>query len=140
MLENARDTAPVVLSQKAAMAAFYNKESGELAETTVPAVKIINETLAFNTFLGLLPRQWRRTVLRIPSFQQDVQSRASLGTIAVTAVAKRLRAPVARNDFLSRLIAVRDADGQPLGAQELSSEAATLLNAGSDTTSKYAAA
>lgn len=56
--------------------------------------------------------------------------------IAVAAVEKRLSEPSDRNDLLSKLQKGKDADGNPMGRNELTAEALTQLIAGSDTTSK----
>ncbi len=53
------------------------------------------------------------------------------------AIAKRLATPTDRVDLLSKLQDSRDSKGKPMGREELTAEALTLLIAGSDTSSKY---
>lgn len=138
MLESARDTAPVALSQKQAMQSLYSEEKTHIEYTTIPAVKAINDGTAFNTILGCLPAHWRPLFCKIPSFRASLNLRASLGTMAVTALAKRLQSPSddSRMDILTQLIAARDENGRPLPAEELSAEALAIMVAGSDTTAK----
>lgn len=136
MLQTAQDAAPVAVSAEQAMRSFYDKNAGPVEMTTVPAVKIINEATAFNLFLGCLPKRWRGLVMQVPSVKQDMMSRAALGRMAVTAVAKRISSDVTRNDFLAKLLVARDEHGNRLDENELSAEATSLLVAGSDTTAK----
>lgn len=139
MLEAVKDAAPVALSQKEALAS-YTASGGptSLKYRFVPAIKTVNEASAFNTFLGCLPTWLRPFAMSFPSFKQSSDSRKALSTMAITAVSKRISndKELLRRDFLTKLLEGRDAEGKPLGSEELSSEALSLLVAGSDTTSK----
>ena len=73
---------------------------------------------------------------KLPMFKKSLHTRSLLARMAITALAKRLASGEARADFLTKLIAARDDNGQPLPEHELSAEALSLLVAGSDTTSK----
>lgn len=86
--------------------------------------------------MGVLPPSWRPLVCHLPWYSQGQKDVKSLAGIAIMAVAKRLQNPTDRVDLLSKLQDARDSDGNPLGREELTAEALTLLIAGSDTTSK----
>lgn len=136
MLESGQDAAPVALSETEAVNSYYSDHKTKIECTTVPAVKTINETVDFNTFLGCFPPQWHWVFLKLPMFKKSLHTRSLLARMAITALAKRLASGEARADFLTKLIAARDDNGQPLPEHELSAEALSLLVAGSDTTSK----
>ncbi|KIP10209.1 hypothetical protein PHLGIDRAFT_499161 [Phlebiopsis gigantea 11061_1 CR5-6] len=140
MLESGKDAAPVALSEDEAVNSYYSDHTVKIECTTVPAVKTINETVDFNTFLGCFPPQWHWVFLKLPMFQKSLHTRSLLARMAITALAKRLASGEARADFLTKLIAARDDNGQPLPEHELSAEALSLLVAGSDTTSNSAGA
>lgn len=138
MLESGQDAAPVALSEMDAVNSYYSDHKTKLVMkcTSVPAVKTINETVDFNTFLGCFPPQWHWVFLKLPMFKKSLHTRSLLARMAITALAKRLASGDSRADFLTKLIAARDDNGHPLPEHELSAEALSLLVAGSDTTSK----
>ncbi|EKM55699.1 uncharacterized protein PHACADRAFT_256510 [Phanerochaete carnosa HHB-10118-sp] len=138
MLEAGKDTAPVPVYTDQAMKSYGQKDT-DLEWSTAPAVQILNEAIPWFFFLGCLPPQARRLVSTLQSFNAG-GSRNLIGKIAVAAVSKRLTSEVTRRDFLSHLVAAHDDQGRPLSQQELTSEAISLIVAGSDTTSTSIAA
>lgn len=135
MLQAAKDIALVPKDHKSMMNA-YGREAKEDEVVGIPAVKILNGRGEFSMSLGVLPPYWRPIARRLPAFAQGGKDVKNLAGIAIAAVAKRLATPTDRNDLLSKLQAGRDSNGDPLGREELTAEALTLLIAGSDTTSK----
>jgi cytochrome P450 len=63
-----------------------------------------------------------------------VRARAEAERLLYEEIAEHRAAPDGREDILAMLIAARDADGQPLGDEELRDHILTLLGAGHDTT------
>lgn len=60
----------------------------------------------------------------------------NMAGIATERIGRRLVSKTSRKDLLARLIDARDAEtGEPLGREELTTEALTFLVAGSNTTS-----
>ncbi|KAJ5899410.1 hypothetical protein N7495_004154 [Penicillium taxi] len=109
-----------------------------------PAVDVLNRRGEISSTLGWLPalRPYAR-YLPDPFFSKGVAAVESLTGIAVVAVSSRLDAAEkgmvdSRNDILSRLLQAKDANGQPMGREELIAEALTQLIAGSDTISNTA--
>jgi len=134
MLEACKDIALVPKDQRS-MIDSYGKEAKTEELVSVPAVKVINGRGEFSMSLGVLPPHWRPIVRRLPGFAQGARDVKNLAGIAIAAVAKRLATPTDRVDLLSKLQNGRDANGNPMGREELTAEALTLLIAGSDTTS-----
>ncbi|KAJ3565643.1 hypothetical protein NP233_g7498 [Leucocoprinus birnbaumii] len=134
MIQAAKDVALVPKDQQSMMKS-YGKEAKEEEMMGIPAVKILNGRGEFSMSLGSLPPHWRPIVRRLPGWRQGGKDVKNLAGIAIAAVSKRLATPVDRTDLLSNLQAGRDGDGNPLGREELTAEALTLLIAGSDTTS-----
>ena len=128
----------VAQSAEQAMDTFPSKGSDSIKYHTINAVKTINASNAFATFIGSLPKWARPYIMNSPTFKPELGSRKALGAMAVTAVSRRLNStkPILRRDFLAKLLEGRDGHGQPLGKQELASEALSLLVGGSDTTAK----
>lgn len=140
MLSAVKDTAYVAGTLEEAMASLRSADNyASLQRRTVPAVKTINDASTFSLFLGCLPVWARPLIMSLPVFRESLQARKDLGTMAVTAVLKRIgmENEVARHDFITKLLDIRDAEGKPMDSSELSSESLTLLIAGSDTISKY---
>lgn len=137
MLVACKDSAPVAVSHKEAMAAYgkANKDSMEIQY--FPAVQVLNDRGEFSASLGVLPPYLRPLVKRLPWFSKGNQAVQRLAGIAVAAVARRLANPIDRVDLLAKLQDGRDDDGKPMGREELTAEALTQLIAGSDTTSKW---
>jgi benzoate 4-monooxygenase len=137
MIQAARDIAIVPKDQQAMMKS-YGREPTADEVITIPAVKILNGRGEFSMSMGSIPPHWRPIARRLPGWRQGQKDVKTLAGIAIAAVSKRLATPTDRNDLLSKLQAGKDSDGKPLGREELTAEALTLLIAGSDTTSKYA--
>lgn len=135
MLVACKDSAPVAVSAKAAMAS-YGKE--DYAVEHFSAVQVLNERGEYAASLGVLPPFWRRLVKFLPWYNVGNQAAQRLTGIAVAAVARRLASPSSnRRDLLAKLQEGRDDHGNPMGRSELTAEALALMTAGSDTTSKY---
>ncbi|KZT64511.1 cytochrome P450 [Daedalea quercina L-15889] len=141
MLEACADTAPVAISQEAAMASYGSSEKGMPEITHCPAVKIINERGEYSASIGVLPPSWRPWLIRwVPWYRRGNTSVEMLAGMAIAAISKRLAAPTERTDLLSKLQQGKDEDGRPLSARELTADALTQLIAGSDTTSNSSCA
>ena len=140
MLVACKDSAPVAVSQKAAMAAYGegNSSGGAAVEVThFPAVQVLNDRGEYSAAMGVLPPHWRPLARRLPWFSCGSEAVRRLAGIAVAAVARRLATPATdRTDLLAKLQDGRDDNGAPMGREELTAEALTQLIAGSDTTSK----
>jgi benzoate 4-monooxygenase len=135
MLEAAKDSAVVPKNQEEAMKSYGTDKVSEVVE--IPAVKILNGRGEYSMSMGVLPAWWRPFVRQLPWYRRGQANVKALAGIAIMAVAKRLATPTDRVDLLSKLQAGRDSEGKPMGSEELTAEALTLLIAGSDTTSKY---
>ncbi|PSS34121.1 hypothetical protein PHLCEN_2v1831 [Hermanssonia centrifuga] len=110
----------------------YGVQDAKLEYKTISAVEAINSASSIGVFLGILPLWLRPIVSRF--FAAKMKARSSLGSMAATAVAKRLVSSAFRQDLLSKLLEGRDEQDRPLGKKELSAESLSLLVAGSDTT------
>lgn len=103
----------------------------------------LNRRGEVSSTLGLLlPLRPYAKYLPDPFFSKGLQSVKSLHGIATVAVNKRLDAAEKgqmqgkqRNDILDMLVRSKDANGNPMGREELIAEALTELIAGSDTVS-----
>ncbi|EGG06012.1 uncharacterized protein MELLADRAFT_36399 [Melampsora larici-populina 98AG31] len=108
----------------------------------LPAVQILNERGEYSMTQGCLP-SWIRPITPYldPWFARGATSVSNLAGIARNRVKKRLEGgPQDRKDLLARLQEGTDANGQPMGRDELTAEALTQLIAGSDTTSNSSCA
>ena len=139
MIAAAKDSAPVAKSQEQAFST-YGQDASKCETISIPAIKILDERGEFSTALGVLP-PWVHPILKryIPWYSRGSEAVENFAGLAIAAVAKRLASPTYRADLLSKLQEGKDENGNPLGKEELSAEALTLLIAGSDTTSKYVA-
>lgn len=135
MLEKAEDSA-LVPKDPAKVMQSYGKDLADSEVLSLPAVQILNGRGEFSMSMGALPPHWRPIARRLPWYSKGQKDVQALAGIAIMAVAKRLATPTDRVDLLSKLQAGRDSDGNPMGREELTAEALTLLIAGSDTTSK----
>jgi len=133
MLEAAKDIALVPKNQEDVMKSYGTGKISEVIE--IPAVKILNGRGEYSMSMGVLPAWWRPLVRKLPWYRKGQADVKALAGIAIMAVAKRLATPTDRVDLLSKLQAGRDNEGKPMGSEELTAEALTLLIAGSDTTS-----
>ncbi|KAG1823417.1 cytochrome P450 [Suillus subaureus] len=138
MVLNAKDSAPVAISQKDAMNSYGSQN--ECAYVDIPAVQILNDRGEFSASMGVLPPAWRRWVLLLPWYRKGGIAVKNLAGLAVAAVAKRFTTPTDRVDLLSKLQEGRDDEGNLMGKEELTAEALTQLIAGSDTTSNSSCA
>ena len=137
MLVACKDSAPVAVSHKEAMAAYGTTEKENMKIEYFPAVQVLNDRGEYSASLGVLPPYLRPLAKRIPWFSRGNQAVQRLAGIAVAAVARRMANPqVDRVDLLAKLQEGRDDNGDPMGREELTAEALTQLIAGSDTTSK----
>ena len=135
MLEAAQDSALVPKNPKRVMETYGSETAADVI--AIPAVKILNGRGEYSMSMGVLPAWWRPFVRQLPWYRRGLKDVQSLAGIAIMAVARRLATPTDRVDLLSKLKAGVDSDGNPMGREELTAEALTLLIAGSDTTSKY---
>lgn len=134
MLKTCKDSAPVAVSHKSAIAAYGG---GEVDVVHIPAVQILNDRGLFSASLGVIPPWLRPYAKKLPWFSKGSKAVKDLAGIAIAAVAKRLATPSDRVDLLAKLQQGRDDEGNLMGREELTAEALTQLIAGSDTTSKY---
>lgn len=133
MLEKATDAVQVPVSEDQVMKLYGIKDVTDFESSTVPAVDVVNTVVPLNFCVGCLTPALRRLMMKAQLLRPVIQSRQSLAKIVIAAVSKRLSSDVTRNDFMAHLVAARDDQGKPLSQQELTSEAATLLVAGSNT-------
>jgi len=135
MLSTAKDVALVPKDQDSMLNA-YGKEATQDDTISIPVINLFNSRGEFNLTMGAIPPCWRPLARKLPSFSQGSESAKIVPGIAIAAVSKRLASPTDRIDLLSKLQSGRDANGNPMGKEELTAEALTFLIAGSDTTSK----
>lgn len=129
MLESEQDLASIRLKPDAPM-------------SSVPAIQVLNRRGEVSGTLGCYPALKPYAAhLPDPFFSKGVEAVQNLAGIAIARVQQRLENPnTDRVDLLARLMQGKDADGQPLGREELTAEALTQLIAGSDTTSNTSCA
>lgn len=140
MIMAAKDSAPMAQDQHAVMDS-YGKAGVKHVSKEIEVIKTIGgPSQTFLATLGALPGWWRSLLKLNPLFWEGGQDFRDLVGLAVMAVSKRLEVPTDRNDLLSKLQAGKDEDGNPMGKEELTAEALTLLVAGSDTTANSACA
>ncbi|PLW11316.1 hypothetical protein PCASD_07350 [Puccinia coronata f. sp. avenae] len=103
----------------------------------LPAIRILNERGEFSATQGSLPAGLRPYMKYIDSwFSRGAASVQNLTGIATNQVNVRLsQTGQSRKDLLAQLQTGQDANGNPMGKDELIAEALTQLIAGSDTTS-----
>ncbi|SJL18071.1 related to Benzoate 4-monooxygenase cytochrome P450 [Armillaria ostoyae] len=119
MIKAGRDSA-LVPDDPLAVMASYGQAGAKYVTKEVPAVKILNGRGDYTIEGG--------------------QDSDTLAGMAIVAVSKRLSEPSDKNDLLSKLQARKDEQGNPMGREELTAEALTLLIAGSNTTSNSSSA
>ncbi|PSR72287.1 hypothetical protein PHLCEN_2v11879 [Hermanssonia centrifuga] len=139
MTAEAKDTTEIAKSQDDALDSF-GIEKAQLEYETIAAVKTVNDRSTYAISIAVLPNWWVPMVRRLPWYSSGKNAMEAIATMAVTAVAKRLRTPSIRNDLLTKLLEGQDEKGNKMGSLELSAEAMTFLIAGSDTTSNSAGA
>jgi benzoate 4-monooxygenase len=128
MLEQERDFAEVRMTPDA-------------PPKSAPAIEVLNRRGEVSGALGCYPalKPYAKH-LPDPFFSKGVEAVQNLAGIAIARVRERLDNPSDRKDLLARLMEGKDAEGKPLGREELTAEALTQLIAGSDTTSNTATA
>ncbi|KAI0314105.1 cytochrome P450 [Amylostereum chailletii] len=136
MLVAAKDSTPIVRSHKMDMQIHGQEKKGATVEDVeyISAIEILRQRSSYNAIIGLFPSYWRPVAKHIPWISRGGKAIKTLTNLAVTAVSKRLATPSYRTDFLTKLLEAKDAAGMPLGPEELTAEAFTLLVAGSSTT------
>lgn len=109
--------------------------------TSAPAIEVLNRRGEVSGTLGCFP-QLKPYAKYLPDsfFSKGMQAIENLAGIAIARVSQRLENPSDRRDLLAYLMSGKDAEGKPLGREELTAEALTQLIAGSDTTSNTATA
>jgi benzoate 4-monooxygenase len=138
MIKAGKDTAPIPASGPSA---DLTDSKNNVEITHIPAVKILNGRGEYSMSMGCLPPSYRPYFKRIPWFASGAADVKALAGIAIMAVRRRLQAQasgdlaVRSTDLLEKLQNGKDEDGNPMGREELTAEALTLLIAGSDTTS-----
>ncbi|KAI9838603.1 MAG: hypothetical protein M1819_004917 [Sarea resinae] len=119
------------------------RKTPDAEPTFAPAIQVLNRRGEVSGALGCLPelKPWVR-YSPDPFFRKGLQAVENLAGIAVARVNERLASgqKSERVDLLARLMEGRDAEGRPLGREELTAEALTQLIAGSDTTSNTSCA
>jgi len=135
MLAAAKDIALVPKDQSSMLKA-YGKEATQDDTISIPVINLFNSRGEFNLTMSAIPPCWRPLACKLPNFSLGSESAKFVTGIAIAAVSKRLASPTDCIDLLSKLQNGRDANGNPMGKEELTAEALTLLIAGSDTTSK----
>ncbi|CAO1636368.1 unnamed protein product [Parajaminaea phylloscopi] len=113
---------------------------GSVVRTSCDAIKIINERGEYSATMGVIPPYLRPLAAKLPWFSERLKSVKKLSGIALARVNDRVKNGSNRDDLLAKLVAGTDAQGQPMGKDELVAETLTQLIAGSDTTGNTAAA
>ncbi|KAK0202481.1 cytochrome P450 monooxygenase [Desarmillaria ectypa] len=135
MIMAAKDSALVAQDPHAVLKSYG--QAG--AKYALKEINVINTlggpSETFLSTMGTVPAWSRALLKRTPLFWKAAKDFDAIVGMAITAVSKRLQVPTDRNDFLSKLQAGKDEYGNPMGKEELTAEAVTLLIAGSDTTS-----
>ncbi|KAK0203125.1 cytochrome P450 monooxygenase [Desarmillaria ectypa] len=133
MITAAKDFALVPKDQHAVMSSYGNV-GAKHATKEIEVIKTFSGSSPLVATAGPLPGWWRPLLKRTPWFWQAGKDFDALVGMAIMAVSKRLEVPTDRSDFLNKLQAGKDDDGNPMGPEELTAEALLLLIAGSDTT------
>lgn len=141
MLESCKDSAPVAISQKDAMASYG---TGTTEVKSYPAIQILHGRGEYAATIGCFPAHWRPFLRQIPWFATRKGDLTRLAGIAVAAVDRRLSRDATgpgdlgtdRRDLLTNLCEVRDEEGNKMEVGELTAEVLTQMTAGSDTMAK----
>ncbi|KAK0204124.1 cytochrome P450 monooxygenase, partial [Desarmillaria ectypa] len=135
MVKAAKDIAQVPEDPHAMMGS-YGQAGARYATKEIPAIKTLSGPADYTTaMIGVVPEWWRLLLERTPFFRQGKEDFGAIFGMAIMAVSKRLEVPTDRNDLLSKLQAGKDDQGNPIGREELSTEAFSFLITGSDMTS-----
>ncbi|KAH9949850.1 cytochrome P450 monooxygenase pc-bph [Amylocystis lapponica] len=147
MLRSGKDNMKVVKSLETGMDAFNTSVEHHYETEDISAISTLARRAEIAIVLAFMPNYWRGFVQRLPWFSEGVTTLRQLKAMAVAAVARRLAESTLgngelekREDMLQRLLEGRDDQGNPMAASELSTEALTLLIAGSDTVSNSSSA
>ena len=138
MLEAAKDIAiaPKHHGNHKAIINSYGEQEVGSEVIGIPAAQILTARSEYSMCIGVLPPYCRPFVSQLPGYRYGKECAKDMAGISIMAVAKRLANPSNRADLLNKLQNGRDAEGKPMGREELTAEAQTFLIAGSDTTSK----
>ncbi|KAK0501634.1 cytochrome P450 monooxygenase [Armillaria luteobubalina] len=140
MIMAGKDSAPTAQDTHAVMKS-YGQAGTKHASREIPVIKTLGgQSETFLVTMGAVPGWWRAILKRTPIFRKGGEDVDAIVGMAVAAISKRMQEPTDRNDLLSKLQAGKDEDGNPMGREELTAEALTLLVAGSETTSNSATA
>ncbi|KAK0466873.1 cytochrome P450 monooxygenase [Desarmillaria tabescens] len=135
MIMAAKDSAPVAQNPQTVMKS-YGQAGAKYTSKEIRVIKTLGgPSETFLVTMGAMPGWCRSLLRRAPLFWKAGKDFDAIVGMGITAVSKRLQTPTDRNDLLSKLQAGKDEDGNPMGREELTAEALTLLVAGSDTTS-----
>ncbi|KAH9937980.1 cytochrome P450 monooxygenase pc-bph [Amylocystis lapponica] len=147
MLRAGRDRMKVAKSLQAGMDAYDTSVVHHYETKEISTISTLARRSEFTGIIAVLPSYWRPLVQRLPWFSQSTTAARLLMGMTVAVVARRLAASALgngkteeREDMLQRLLEGHDEDGKAMTSLELSTEAFTLLIAGSDTISMSASA
>ncbi|KAE9408932.1 cytochrome P450 [Gymnopus androsaceus JB14] len=133
MLAAGKDTAPVAQDLNATMALYGSGIT--TAFTEFPAAKILEDRSAHSAHMGVLPAHWRPVARLLPWYREKNRRFQAFNRLTAMAIAKRLAGSEDRDDLLNKIRTAKDENDLPLGREELTVEAATLLLGGTHTTS-----
>lgn len=145
-----KDMAPIIVSGEVA--------GEDPVIKYVPAVKTLNERGEFGASMGVVPVWLRPLARHLPFWARANVAVKTFEKMAIASVNRRLmfgqaededeleisavaddgenETHVKTSDLLEKLLQGKDSNGDPIGKEELTAEALTLMVAGSDTTSK----
>ncbi|GBE84398.1 Benzoate 4-monooxygenase [Sparassis crispa] len=148
MLVRGEDTVRIAKSAKAGMASYALPEATVAKDRTeyevkeVSAIEILGLRGQMAGTVGVLPQYMRALMQRLPKYNRGAKALSELTGMGADVVSRRLAAARQEgadeksfDDMFDRLLNGRDENGDPMGPEELTAEAITLLVAGSDTTS-----
>ena len=104
---------------------------------SIPVIRALRERGFYAPSLGAFPPIWRPLIKRLPIVNLSSEHAEALTGVAVAAVSRRLADPTPHLDFLTKLLEAKDETGKPIGPEELTGEALTLLIGGTGTTLKF---
>lgn len=153
MTKAQKDMAPIIISS--------DNVGEDPVVKYVPAVETLNRRGEFGASMGVVPAWLRPLVRYLPHWARAAAAVKAFEGMAIASVDRRLMfgqvedeedweisataddddegKQVKPSDLLEKLLQGKDENGDPIGKEELTAEALTLMVAGSDTTSKYVA-
>ncbi|GBE80243.1 Benzoate 4-monooxygenase [Sparassis crispa] len=148
MLLRGQDTARIRKSLTAGIASYALDEStaqepaAQYEVEEIDAIDAVSARMEVSPILGVLPTYVREFVERMPQHRRGLKAQGQLIGLAAEAISRRLAAARQAedegkifDDMFGKLLNGRDENGNPMTERELTTEAVTLLVAGSDTTS-----